>query len=188
MTKSKPKTPGKAGRPAHRPTEATRARVTELSNAGWTVQQIADEMGISDKTLTRYYGSRLERQVEVHEPTEAIRQQVRSLAISGATQEVIARYIGIGVATLRRYYSDEMQNTRAMMVANVARSLYNAAIGGQGRPPDIRAAIFFLKTQGGPAWREQQDVRLSGGEGGPVQVETVRRVIVDPAGNNAGTA
>jgi hypothetical protein len=50
----------------------------------------------------------------------------------------------------------------------------------KGAPPDTTAIIFWLKNRAPKAWRDKQDVELAGAEGGPVQIQEIRRVIVDP--------
>lgn len=47
-------------------------------------------------------------------------------------------------------------------------------------PPDTTAAIFWLKNRRKEEWRDKIDHELGGPNGGPIAIERIERVIVDP--------
>lgn len=99
------------------------------------------------------------------------------MAAVGIVHDEIAAALGISDETLRKYFGDELATGKTRTLAKVADSLVRQALAG-----NMTAAIFYLKTQGG--WRETSAVELSAPGGGPLQVETIRRVIVDPKPRN----
>jgi len=99
------------------------------------------------------------------------------MAAVGIVHDEIAAALGISDETLRKYFGDELATGKTRTLAKVADSLVRQALAG-----NMTAAIFYLKTQGG--WRETSAVELSAPGGGPLQVETIRRVIVDPKHRN----
>lgn len=99
-----------------------------------------------------------------HEPTPATRQNVELLALAGTRQEVIASIVGISVPTLKAHYSAELDQAKWKRIAQVAGTVYQAAVGRPARfdndgrlvqselKPNLTAGIFILKTQAG--WKE----------------------------------
>lgn len=105
--------------------------------------------------------------------------QVEALA-AYLTSEQVADYLGIGRTTfyevMKRdpYISERYQKGRAKAIANIAqKSIIQQALEG-----NVTAGIFYLKTQAG--WKETEKHEHTGPNGGPLQVEEIRRVIVDP--------
>jgi len=79
-----------------------------------------------------------------HEPTKETRAQIQALSGFGIQEPEIAKYIGIDPKTLRKYYRQELDVGHIHANAQVARSLYNQAVGG-----NTTAAIFWLKARAG---------------------------------------
>lgn len=89
------------------------------------------------------------------QPSETERKLVERMAACGITQEQIAKVVGIDPKTLRKYCADELDHASTRANANVAASLYQAAIKG-----NVSAQIFWCKTRLG--WKEVQAVEHSG--------------------------
>ena len=87
-----------------------------------------------------------------HEPTLQSREYVRSMAAYGAKQIEIARLLKITEPTLHKYYRFELDTAMIEANAKMAESLFKQGIGSEGRPPNVAATIFWLKTQAG--WKE----------------------------------
>ena len=49
------------------------------------------------------------------------------------------------------------------------------------RPAETTAGIFWLKNRRKDEWRDKVDHELTGADGGPVQVQRIERVVVDPS-------
>lgn len=106
-----------------------------------------------------------------HQPTDESRRYVRAMAGYGLREVDIARILEISRPTLEKHYEDELQDGRAQATLKIAQTVYNKAAEG-----NMTAAIFWLKTRA--KWSEK--VEVTGEDGGPVQFQQVRRVIVDP--------
>lgn len=128
------------------------------------------------------------------EPTEDQLRQIQALAGFGSPLHEIAAIIGISDDTLQRAIKKSakkgtalhavIKKGRAEINANVARSLYRQAVGGETRTifdkngkkievktePNVSAAIFWAKTR--MRWRETAPE----GE----ETETERVVIILP--------
>lgn len=121
-------------------------------------------------------------------PDEKQRLTVSVMAACGMPHAEIARQIinpdtGLPISepTLRSAFREDLDVGKERANALVAQSLFKKATQGTGAGA-VTAAIFWLKTQAG--WKEQQQVELTGKDGGPVVHEIVRRII-DP--NHGGT-
>lgn len=91
-----------------------------------------------------------------HEPTEETRRLAETLAQYGTPHEGIAAIIGIDDKTLRKYYHEHLARGKAVAIHKMGKSLFD-----QGMSGNTAAAIFFLKTQGGPTWRERTVVEAT---------------------------
>lgn len=91
-----------------------------------------------------------------HEPTEDTMRQAEMLAQYGTPHEGIAAIIGIDDKTLRKYYADVLARGKAVAIHKMGKSLFD-----QGMSGNTAAAIFWLKTQGGPTWRERTAVEAT---------------------------
>lgn len=85
-----------------------------------------------------------------HKPTPETIKQVETLSGLGMPQPDIAREIGISHETLRKYYREAIDSGVAKANANVAKSLYQKAVGNG--PQSAVSAMFWLKTRA--RWRE----------------------------------
>lgn len=129
------------------------------------------------------------KKAKMGRPTDydpAMIENVRTLALNGATDKEIAEYLRISVGTLYNYSNRYAEFMLALKVGKeaaddrVVRNLYSRATGYtfdsqkifqfQGAPvivpcvehvpPDITAAIFWLKNRRPKEWRDrtEQDV------------------------------
>jgi hypothetical protein len=94
-------------------------------------------------------------------PTPEMRAKVELLAAFNVSQEAIcAELVRDGVAcrsthTLRRQFKLELAYGRERMVATLGRKVLDIALSE--RPNNLSAAMFLLRTVGGPMWREPKD-------------------------------
>ena len=111
-------------------------------------------------------------------PTDEERKQVEAMAGYGVPFEMIASLIrgGIDADTLNKHFKQELRQGKAKACAKVGQSLFQKATSGD----DTTAAIWWTKTQMG--WKDTSRVEMehTGPNGGPVQIEEVRRTVVDP--------
>lgn len=86
----------------------------------------------------------------------ASKQEIENIEIMvtcGLTTEQIASIMKMSIKTLYANFPYELETGKLIKVREVAKTLYNAAVGG-----NIAACIFFLKTQG--RWRENDPTPL----------------------------
>jgi hypothetical protein len=133
-------------------------------------------------------------------------EQARKLCKLGATDIEIADFFEVEVRTIYRWKGEHEEFCQALKIAKteaderVERSLFARAngyehdevdirvVGGEivqtpirkYYPPDTTAAIFWLKNRRPDDWRDKIDQTLSGPDGGPVQIQSIKRVIVKP--------
>ena len=88
-----------------------------------------------------------------HEPTRSQREMVQLYAAVGTRHDDIARVLGIDPKTLRKHYRNELDLAAVRANATIGGALFNKAKDG-----DTASMIFWMKTRGGPGWRERQDV------------------------------
>ena len=92
-------------------------------------------------------------------PTEETRRQVKLLAAMGISHDSIAKVTGIAPKTLRKHFDQELSRGPTEANAQVAKTLYQKAIGG-----NVPACTFWLTHRAG--WREQGPE----GQRGPVAI------------------
>jgi len=118
----------------------------------------------------------------LHEPTDETRAQVFALSSFGVKQDDISEFLGLSDDTLRKHYADELRRAKVERNAEVAAFLFRSANGstiddGASYSDCLRAAMFWMKTQGG--WRETQQVdHTTNGKDMP---GAITRTIVDPS-------
>jgi hypothetical protein len=95
-----------------------------------------------------------------HVPTEATRKQVAAMTAYGVPQDDIAACIGISDVTLRKHYTDIIAVAMAEANSKIAQHLFKIALGDSKSA--VTAAIFWLKTRGGVAWKEKIEHEHSG--------------------------
>ena len=109
-----------------------------------------------------------------HKPTDHQRKQAEALAGYGIPHLQIATLLDIDRKTLEKHYQRELDVGSIKATAKVAETLYQQAITG-----NTAAAIFWMKARAG--WSEKQQHEHSGLGGGPIQIQTIERKVVDPA-------
>lgn len=133
-------------------------------------------------------------------------KQAEKLCALGATDVELADFFEVEVRTIYRWKSEHDKFCHALKVGKdvaderVVRSLYARANGYEHDevdirvvsgeivqtpirkhyPPDTTAAIFWLKNRRKEEWRDKIDHELGGPNGGPIAIERIERVIVDP--------
>ena len=109
------------------------------------------------------------------EPTEHERKQVEAMSGYGLPIEQIAILVrgGIDTDTLRKHFATELVAGKAKANSGVGRTLFQKAMGG-----DTAAMIWWSKTQ--MKWKETQSHELTGANGGPMEIKTITRRVVDP--------
>lgn len=96
-----------------------------------------------------------------HQPTDENKKLVESSSGLGLPHEMIAALIGIDDKTLRKWYRSELDTGKAKASGQIAKTLYNKAIGG-----DTTALIWWTKSQ--LRWSETVRQELTGAEGSPL--------------------
>lgn len=140
-------------------------------------------------------------------------KKAQKLCEGGATDVEVADCLDISSTTLYRWkaehpeFREALKAGKAVADDRVERSLYNRAVGytfdstkifmpaganepvyapfREHVPPDVTAAIFWLKNRQPEQWRDKSQQEHVGPGGGPI-IQRIERVIVDPA-NPANT-
>jgi hypothetical protein len=126
--------------------------------------------------------------------------RAKSLCEQGATDADLAAAFGVGTTTIKRWQSEHPEFRSATKTGKepaderVQRSLFHRAVGYtfnseeirvlrdgtvvrvptvEHVPPDVTAAIFWLKNRRPDEWRDIKAVELTGKDGGPIQTEDV---------------
>lgn len=119
-----------------------------------------------------------------YEPTADHRIFVEAMVAAGMTQEEIRQAVinpktkkAISLQTLNQHYRTELKIGKIKAIASAyghLRRAMKAKVSG----PQVAAAIFYLKTQGG--WREKpQGVEFLGADGEPQDVAPVVLYLPD---------
>lgn len=129
----------------------------------------------------------------------------------GATDAQLADAFDVSISTVclwkveHKEFSEAVKLSKDISDRRVEESLYRRAMGYEhdevdirvveGQivqtpirkyyPPDSTAMIFWLKNRKKADWRDKVDQEITGPNGGPVQIQEVRRVVVDPSDPNA---
>jgi hypothetical protein len=138
---------------------------------------------------------------------KAYAAQARKLCELGATDVELADFFGVTFKTIYTWKHKHKEFRAALKAGKedaderVVRSLYHRAVGYEQEdtkvfirakepvyatyrariPPDVKAAIFWLKNRRPTEWRERREVEHIG-DGGITRIE---RVIVDPDSSDA---
>ena len=156
------------GRPAHAPTDETRALVLEMVSTGRNVADMAVALSISQPTLRAHYAVELSapRPQKTfalpgfdgpkpprpgmpragrpeHVPTDVTRERVEILVASRMPAWQIAAALEISEPTLRLHYERELAGGRARRTAEVLEALFTAAKAG-----NVSAQKAFLDRTG----------------------------------------
>lgn len=97
-----------------------------------------------------------------HIPSAENKRLVETSAGLGLPHEQIGALIGIDDKTLRKHYRQELDVGKAKASAQIAKTLFNKAQGG-----DTTALIWWTKAQ--MKWAETQKQEHSGVDGAPMQ-------------------
>ncbi len=100
-----------------------------------------------------------------HIPSAENKRLVETSAGLGLPHEQIGALIGIDDKTLRKHYRTELDVGKAKASAQIAKTLFNKAQGG-----DTTALIWWTKAQ--MRWAETQKQEITGADGG-AQLHTV---------------
>jgi DNA-binding CsgD family transcriptional regulator len=160
----------KRGRPAHQPTDATRALVVAMVGQDRSVAAIAEALRLSEPTVRAHYAEELsverpqisfpfvesgrERRARrnsersgrpEHVPTVETRDRVEVLVAGGMHQWQIAAALGISVPTLCEHYAEQLENGSSRKKAEVLEALFKAATEGA----NVTAQKAWLAQPGG---------------------------------------
>jgi hypothetical protein len=94
-----------------------------------------------------------------HIPNAENKRLVETSAGLGLPHEQIGALIGIDDKTLRKHYRSELDIGKAKASAQIAKTLFNKAQGG-----DTTALIWWTKAQ--MKWAETQKQEITGADGG----------------------
>lgn len=97
-----------------------------------------------------------------HIPNAENKRLVETSAGLGLPHEQIGALIGIDDKTLRKHYRSELDIGKAKASAQIAKTLFNKAQGG-----DTTALIWWTKAQ--MKWAETQKQEITGADGGAVE-------------------
>jgi HEAT repeat protein len=111
---------------------------------------------------------------EPHVPTDKTKAQAQQAAGLGLPHEQIGALLGISDKTLRKYYEMELALGRATASAQVAKTLFNKAIGG-----DTTAAIWWTKAQ--MNWSEKNTTMLANPDGSAL--DGIQVSFINPKSN-----
>ena len=97
-----------------------------------------------------------------HIPSAENKRLVETSAGLGLPHEQIGALIGIDDKTLRKHYRTELDLGKAKASAQIAKTLFNKAQGG-----DTTALIWWTKAQ--MRWAETQKQEITGADGAAIQ-------------------
>lgn len=117
-------------------------------------------------------------------------QQVVEVMAQGYSLTAFAGKIGCSRSTINLWI-DAHHDFMEAVKRGKARRLYQwetsaLRVAEKGGGPGTSTIIMFgLKNMGDGEWAEKTETKLVGADGGPVQIQRIERVIVDPADTNA---
>jgi hypothetical protein len=106
----------------------------------------------------------------IHCPTKKTREQVCKLVACGLGPEEISFVLGCAPHEVRLNYDQELLHGTALVTGMVGANLLKQALRG-----DVNAARFWLQSRA--KWTIPQHVELTGKNGGPVEIETRRKLV-----------
>lgn len=92
---------------------------------------------------------------------------IKACATFGAIEDEIANYLDVSIASFSRWklqypeLRDALKRGTEASNDRVEDSLYRLAIGWNGNPPNVTAAIFFLKNRRPDRWRDVQRIEAA---------------------------
>jgi AcrR family transcriptional regulator len=147
----------KRGRSAFVVTDAARAAVADGAKAGWTVERIADAIGVSVVTLRKYFADQLKAEPDpgglfdetlpvmpapaepvrtkaggrkAYKPSAEARAEVTLLVAASVPHKVIASRLGISLPTFGRAFREEITEAYAKERAALLLDMRKAARNG----------------------------------------------------------
>jgi predicted transcriptional regulator len=147
----------KRGRSAFVVTDAARAAVADGAKAGWTVERIADAIGVSVVTLRKYFADDLKAEPDpgglfdetlpvmpaparlvrtkaggrkAYKPSAEARAEVTLLVAASVPHKVIASRLGISLPTFGRAFREEITEAYAKERAALLLDMRKAARNG----------------------------------------------------------
>ena len=98
--------------------------------------------------------------------------RIRAALTAGAGRSELCRMLDISPPTLRRYarehpeFSRLLEECRSILDDQVEQALFRRATGydvddGKHVPPDVKAAVFWLKNRRPRRWRERREVAVA---------------------------
>lgn len=141
-----------------------RERLVRVLVDGKCIRPIIEKaLGVSNTTLTKYYGDLLPESMGGEIPyvaTDELRRIVRARRAAGLTDAEIALLMGISEKTVQRHYRAELDTGQLEVVAAVGNRLIKKALSDE--PDALGAAKFYLSARAG--WSEKRDVTLYNGD------------------------
>jgi hypothetical protein len=110
-------------------------------------------------------------------PTDEQRKLVSTMSAMGLSHDQICVFLPMksgkpmSRSTLIRHFRAELDHGALKATVKVAQNLFSIATSQEAGA--VTAAIFWLKTRGGDAWREKTKLEVSGADGGPIKTEAV---------------
>jgi len=107
--------------------------------------------------------------------------QILEDAKEGLSLTAFAGGIGVARSTINEWmgahpeFSEAVKKHAAIRTRVLEQGLLSSEQG-----PRVTARIFALKNAAPEEWRDLKAMELSGPEGGPIPVQRIERVIVDP--------
>lgn len=124
-------------------------------------------------------------------------EQARKLCLLGFTDREIANFFGVSEQTVNAWkhaypeFLESLKAGKSCADAEVSAKLYERALGYSHKavkifltnngtveheyvehyPPDITAAIFWLKNRDPGRWRDKQLLEHTGADGAPIRIE-----------------
>jgi hypothetical protein len=106
----------------------------------------------------------------------------------GYSVTALAGHIGVARSTVFKWadenaeFSDSLRTGQALAAKWWENQLREIVQGGQG---NATAAIFGVKNRSREEWKDKHETEITGPDGGPVQIQEIKRLVVDPTDTNA---
>ena len=98
------------------------------------------------------------------------REKVKQLVALGTSHRVIGKLLMCEPRTIRSNFREEIDEALATINAQIGHGVVARALSG-----DNAASFFWLKTHGGPEWKEKAIIEHTGKDGGPIKLSVEAR-------------